>query len=54
MSTKGTPDKAIFTKVRTKVSVFEKALLTPKRKRKKKRKKKPEARDLSWHERFPI
>jgi hypothetical protein len=48
-STIGTPDKPTSTKVRTEVSVLEKALLTQ-----KKKKKRPEARDLSWHERFPI
>ncbi len=46
-STIGTPDKATFTKVRTEVSAFEKALLTGE-------KKGPEDRDLSRHERFPI
>jgi len=48
-STIGNPDKATFTKVRTEVIVFEKALLSP-----QKNKRRPEARDLSWHERFPI
>jgi len=42
-------NKATFTKVRTEVSVFEKAFLPQ-----KKKEKKPEARDFSWHERFPI
>jgi hypothetical protein len=42
--------KATFIKLRTVVSVFEKAFLP----QKKKKEKKPEARDFSWHERFPI